>query len=317
MGTVSASLKSVVMTHPHVNKRRRTNKNQSTASLMELNDDCLLEIMSSLSIDDLSSVALCNRRLCKLRNHGSLDQTREGTVLIREGSSINSLLDAISLHDWNSIFSGNRTKLKIVGLWGMELPPQVASVIDPLDGVTSLKVSIKSSHNQQESLFRDADILSHLFPNLRELDLSYVPITGCPRVVLRAFSQRCPELARLIWNGNKRHIKLSGMEYQDLSHLSELFLDESTFSSAIMREIYAGSNPDYYMFWNCPGIKRLSIKDCRLYDTLAGTTSSLPQDILIKMVRHHPSIEWLRSDLSVENIAMLQQERPGMTFVSK
>jgi hypothetical protein len=38
--------------------------------------------------------------------------------------------------------------------------------------------------------------------------------------------------------------------------------------------------------------------------------------MLIKMVRLHPTLRWLRSDLSEENVAMLKQERPEITFVS-
>jgi hypothetical protein len=43
----------------------------------------------------------------------------------------------------------------------------------------------------------------------------------------------------------------------------------------------------------------------------------LPQEDIIQMVRNHPSLHWLRSDLSAENVAMLQQERLGITFVSE
>jgi len=43
----------------------------------------------------------------------------------------------------------------------------------------------------------------------------------------------------------------------------------------------------------------------------------IPQDMLMKMVRHHPTLRWLRSDLTPENVAILQQERPDITFVSE
>ena len=48
-----------------------------------------------------------------------------------------------------------------------------------------------------------------------------------------------------------------------------------------------------------------------------GTSQPVRQEMLIKMVRLHPTLRWLRSDLTKENIAMLQQERPEITFVSK
>lgn len=42
----------------------------------------------------------------------------------------------------------------------------------------------------------------------------------------------------------------------------------------------------------------------------------IPQDVLIKMVRRHPLLKWLRSDLLAENVALLEEERPEITFVS-
>lgn len=39
-------------------------------------------------------------------------------------------------------------------------------------------------------------------------------------------------------------------------------------------------------------------------------------EMLIKMVRLHPTLRWLRSDLTEENVAMLKQERPDQTFLS-
>ena len=41
------------------------------------------------------------------------------------------------------------------------------------------------------------------------------------------------------------------------------------------------------------------------------------QNMLIKLVRHHPTLRWLRSDLTDENIAMLNEERPEVTLVNE
>jgi hypothetical protein len=38
--------------------------------------------------------------------------------------------------------------------------------------------------------------------------------------------------------------------------------------------------------------------------------------MLIKMVRNNRTLQWLRSDLLAENVAMLQQERPDVTLIS-
>jgi hypothetical protein len=41
------------------------------------------------------------------------------------------------------------------------------------------------------------------------------------------------------------------------------------------------------------------------------------QKIIMKTVRLYPTLKWLRSDLTAEHVAFLQQEIPGITFVTK
>lgn len=43
----------------------------------------------------------------------------------------------------------------------------------------------------------------------------------------------------------------------------------------------------------------------------------LVQNLLIRFVRHHPSLRWLKSDLTDENIAMLKAEGTQVTLVNK
>jgi hypothetical protein len=40
----------------------------------------------------------------------------------------------------------------------------------------------------------------------------------------------------------------------------------------------------------------------------------LPQEALIKLVRHTPKLRWFCSDLTLENIAFLKEERPEVEF---
>lgn len=47
-----------------------------------------------------------------------------------------------------------------------------------------------------------------------------------------------------------------------------------------------------------------------------GPWQPVSQAVLMNIVRHHRSLRWLRSDLTSENVAILQQERPLVTFVS-
>lgn len=68
----------------------------------------------------------------------------------------------------------------------------------------------------------------------------------------------------------------------------------------------------------CSHLEHLSIKDLTLAvsEEVEGVGEPLPQELLINMVRRHPTLRWLRSDLMAENVAMLKQERPEIAFVS-
>jgi hypothetical protein len=67
----------------------------------------------------------------------------------------------------------------------------------------------------------------------------------------------------------------------------------------------------------CKALERLSIKNATwcLWEN-PNEKSPVSQDMLIKMVRNHQTLQWFRSNaLSADNVAMLQQERPEITFV--
>ena len=75
-------------------------------------------------------------------------------------------------------------------------------------------------------------------------------------------------------------------------------------------------NDNKYLLSTCRNLARVSVKGATLYIIYNRPTIPLPQEILIKFVRRHPTLRWLRSDLTAENVEMLRQERPEMTFVS-
>lgn len=100
----------------------------------------------------------------------------------------------------------------------------------------------------------------------------------------------------------------SGRNFRLASNLTELFLDDTKFQDVDRRHDY--------MFQHCSSLQRLSIKNATndIYFTRA---EPMPQERIVKMVRLHPTLRWLRSDLTEENVAMLQQERPEITLVSE
>jgi hypothetical protein len=48
----------------------------------------------------------------------------------------------------------------------------------------------------------------------------------------------------------------------------------------------------------------------------ASDVRPIPQHAIAEFVRRAPNLRWLRSDLTPDNVAMLQLERPDVTFVS-
>jgi hypothetical protein len=75
-----------------------------------VSDDCLVSILSNLPVDDLNTVALCNRRFRDARSSDSLDQTHTGTFILSEGSTALSLFNAVVENNWKDVFAGNKKK---------------------------------------------------------------------------------------------------------------------------------------------------------------------------------------------------------------
>ena len=95
-----------------------------------------------------------------------------------------------------------------------------------------------------------------------------------------------------------------------IQHSMELLMD---------RQVYGREDERSYLWMNCPRLERVSMKGVTLQVLGAEEQEPepVPQDIIIKFVRRHHPLRWLRSDLTAENVAMLQQERPEVTFVSE
>lgn len=75
-----------------------------------------------------------------------------------------------------------------------------------------------------------------------------------------------------------------------------------------------------FLLNKCQNLERLSMQGatlCLVHGDTQQTLREVPgsQAMLMKMVRLLPALRWLESDLTPENVAILQQERPEITFV--
>jgi len=307
-------------------KRRRANETAFTASasLNGVNDDCLLLILSHLPTEDLNNVAMCSRRFREARNHESLDQTRMGTIICSDAgvTSVRSLFDNIASNRWNEVFQGNYTSLKIVGV------ENLVSFVNPRDfwrqdcvlhGVTKVDLSCSSRRAARRFLDPMPMLgLSLVLPNVKDLDFSFVSGHSSAFCLI---SRNIPRLQRLSWKGCMDSQDLNGLLLKEFACLTELNLDDSHFYSLEdnVEELWtepAEGQQNIYMFMHCSRLERLSIKGA-IWNPETGVNDvdqPFSQEMLIKMVRHHPTLRWLRSDLSEANVAILKQERPEITF---
>lgn len=98
-------------------RQRIEESGAAPASLESLNDDCLVLILSYLSMNDLNdNVVFCSPRFREARNHESLDQTRTATIACfqRVLQSKLSFLGSLIMDGMTHL--KNYTHLRIVGL---------------------------------------------------------------------------------------------------------------------------------------------------------------------------------------------------------
>jgi hypothetical protein len=158
-------------------------------------------------------------------------------------------------------------------------------------------------------------------PTKREVDLSYSK-------ALHIDPSRgvFPRIIKLTWKGANRggdvrnqSIFLTGM-LQEFCYIDELCINNSVFHCHpnVLVRYSNGSNYNYYLWIYYRRLERISMNavSCWCCGARGDVEEPMLQEAIVKMVRHTPTLHWLRSDLTEENVAMLQNERPEVTFVS-
>ena len=154
--------------------------------------------------------------------------------------------------------------------------------------------------------------LAAIMPNVQRINLTGVNLG---RDTLWCGLGRWRLLTKITWCGIGPFddVYISGRNMEGLKNLREIYMDDSCFSMDL------SPVPDRVIFHRCSKkLERLSIRNATYY-TNRDSTQLLPvsQEKLIQFVRNAPSsLTWFRSDLTVDNITMLQQECPGIEFVA-
>jgi hypothetical protein len=149
-------------------------------------------------------------------------------------------------------------------------------------------------------------------PFLSEIDLSNASVTES---ALRRVAHACPVLQTLTWNNSRTSTHISGECLSKCSRLKGLYMDNSIFycnfvEFTVMQIEELGV--DYCILYDCKReLQRVSLKNaryrCSFFQSVVPP-QALPQMALVKFVLQTPSLRWFRSDLSPENVAVLQAE---------
>ena len=162
--------------------------------------------------------------------------------------------------------------------------------------------------------------IAHMdLPNLREIIFSNMADSN---IIVRRFSQTFPLLETISICNSFECSSFDNDNYflrgclRDCNNLRSITMNDFDFYSRDMDQLADLTRHDnVFIFHDCfsknTHLERISIRGIR-YSTFAppATNHKIPQNALIKLVRNAPaSLKWFRSDLTIDNIDMLQTER--------
>jgi hypothetical protein len=306
-------------------------------SLDALPVDIINLTLHYLAVPDWFHFSLTSKRCLQL--HKEARMPKLALIDIRHDQSVESFIRKVAR--WNTIFTEETGHLCIrhnqyaynYGSTVDSIEKMIAQEGFQLTGVSSLNLSLAGRRAIPNCVFRG---LALMLPNLTELNISGVLVENFSGDL--CFCELFPNLTSLTWNvaGLASFIRrggiyrpssdLKGSCFRMASTLRELYLEDSVLLfSCAEREInlMLASEPmqeqaegDIWLFCECPSpLERIDLKGVR-YSSDTGRRLPIPQKALVKLVRRSPNLKWLRSDLSKENIAMLQLEKFDLTFLS-
>jgi len=276
--------------------------------------DCQLLILQCLPADDVNEFAMVSRSCRELRANESLSQTRTGTIRIGHEITIEELLVFFAKDGrLNHVFQSPRTRLKLTNhakiktSWVQDIRRRSQQA--RLPGVTSLDVSFRPTDADRHTATNLLTALTLALPNLRELDMSHMK----GRFISENIAKNCKNLKTLRYNGAETGFYFTGRHCLDhFTDLRELHLD-----NAHLRCMTSDWEMLDGLFSHCNGkLERVSLKGATTDTTgVRHRPRRLHDCELMEFVRATPSLKWLRSDLSRENVAILQRERPEIHFL--
>jgi hypothetical protein len=304
-----------------------------------LPDDLRIKIFGNLTIDDLAEAAPVCRQFRDDCRHPSLSQLR--TVYIQSVSgSTDKLVRCLRRMQEQGVLKRFRRLV-------IQRPGSLSEVTNDIDiphllikDIQFLGFSSASARNTQPIAIQ-AGVLEALLaclPDMIDLDLS---LCQPPPVTL----SNVRHIKTLRWTHQRMSVPLMGMSLPFSPQLRELYMDRSIFhvhrqstvdlmcrrqdQSAINNNNHGHSDSSIHILQRFGHkLERVSIRNCRYCLLLLPTTQeeraldfvkrnqrhTIPQEALIQFVRSSPLLQWFRSDLTPDNVSMLQKERLDIVF---
>lgn len=294
-----------------------------TYSFDSLNNDCLVNVFSYLHIDDLNSVSLCSYSWYIARNNETLDQTRTATITCSKWKRSTAASFYTALNAASRTLTANYTKLKILGLEKLPNGSSFQGEIFPLRNVFHLEVAFLPTEPIMNRIV-PKESLCHLgssLPNSTKISLEGVifeepeVFASLPMLVRASFTGSCFQM----WCHGFRRI--TDLSFDDCNLILCVIGDEDYCKTRSILSIHSNDNLDFYrndyILSCCRQLEHLSLKNVTWGASLGSEKHPLPQEMIMKMVRRLGILRWIRSNLTEENVAILQQERPDVTLVSE
>jgi hypothetical protein len=305
-------------------------KNDSIVGFDNIPAECNIHILQFLDADDLTNIAQASRRFHEHSLHSSLPQNRTATLTcVRRLDESTGTLSTSPLHLLQKLISKGKkgqswrfNKIKIIGHNMLENAsiPKMRYMLSSPDGklrnVRVLDLSFPCNTLKKDTKLKICipAILSFMMPCLLEINLSKVSVRES---ALRYFASECPALEKVTWNHHHHNagMRMDGSALHPCRCLKEICMDDSTFYYEYFSDpmaILIEGRDSHIFSWCNTFLERVSLKNAK-FDHMEPT-QSFPQFGLLKFVRRTPSLRWFRSDLTPENVAILQAERPEVTF---
>jgi hypothetical protein len=327
---------------PDVSRKRK--RGEPSGAIQEscfghLGQDCRLRILGFLRPEDLAEAAVVCKQLRDDCRDESLPQ-EERTAVIRIRPTENDrpvrydrndrimerlvAMTAVALPDGRRKFA-KFSRLRIVDHLQVFLDDffeRGPSTWGPPSGVTIPEITVldwsveedparanicRYACNHQSITLCKMGFVGML-PNLREVDFSD---TG-RRYLSFSFpmgGDRAPRLLeKIVWHGKQWFWGCDGLS-EGFPCLREIYTDGSVF------RLWSGTEPRVPLFFELMDrLERVSVKGARQVSPRLLNDKPLSQWALVEFVRWAPNLRWFRSDLTPENVAVLQRERPDVTF---